>query len=208
MGQHKSGSRSPMETDFPLPPEMEEPSLFVSFFFTPTKWSEQFGVWWIEITFAQAYINYVTIRCKDCEIHSLWGSLLTNRDVMECKEPWSFRWLQWSRVPGETQRRWTGTGTMHPVNSRNWGHFMYSKWWVKLGVFSFSQRENRDKNPWMEIFLTAISRNPGNPTVGGSRLPLFFWTWNIFSLNQKNANRWSKIHASWRCLDALDVYNY
>lgn len=32
MGQHKSGSRSPMETDFPLPPEMEEPSLFVSFF--------------------------------------------------------------------------------------------------------------------------------------------------------------------------------
>lgn len=127
---------------------------FSRVFFTPTKWSEKFGLWWIEITFTQAYINYVSIRCKDCEIHSLWGSLWTNRDVTECKEIRSFHWLQWSQVPGETQRRWTGTGTMHPVNSRNWGHFMYSKWWVKLGVFSSSQRENRDKNRWIEI-LTA-----------------------------------------------------
>ena len=32
MGQHKSGSRSPMETGFRLPPELEESSFFVPFF--------------------------------------------------------------------------------------------------------------------------------------------------------------------------------
>ena len=44
--------------------------------------------------------------------------------------------------PGWNSKTMDGDdGTMHPVNLRNWGHFMYGKWWVKLGLFFFATRD-------------------------------------------------------------------